>query len=256
MKSFAEKLGLPCRQLQQLLEIEGSGGIDVPYLGYTEVHFQVPGVKALNKDILVVIQNDSTYSKWVPITLGTLHIDMVIEKATSEELQILRKEWKTGVLGAKIEARQAKLEGKIPPMIDQVDHEIKLSRNVTIHPRKAVKFTGMVRLPVLSKQLNVTAEPMQNIGNFHGVHEIESYTTVKLGTKRVAVVLVNNSGEKITLKKGTKIGQLKAANVVPPSLAPQTGMDLNVLKYVQRMESKGSVPEYKKPCMNMEGPKA
>ena len=80
-KSFAEKLGLPCRQLQQLLEIEGSRGIDVPYLGYTEVNFQVPRVKALNEDIMVVIQNDSAYSSQVPITLGTLHIDMVIEKS-------------------------------------------------------------------------------------------------------------------------------------------------------------------------------
>ena len=64
----------------------------------------------------------------------------------------------------------------------------------------------MVQLPVLSKWLNVTAEPMQNIGNFHDIHAIESYTMVKLGTKCVAVALVNNSGEKITLKKGTKIG--------------------------------------------------
>ena len=81
------------------MEIEGSGGIDIPYLGYTEVNFQVPGVKALNEDILVVIQNDSTYSSRVPITLGTLHIDMVIEKATSEELQHLGKEWKTWSFG-------------------------------------------------------------------------------------------------------------------------------------------------------------
>ena len=175
-------------------------------------------MKALNKDILVVIQNDSTYSSRVPITLGTLHIDMVIEKATSEELQHLGKEWKTGVLGTKIQARQAKLEGKIPPMINQVYHKIKLSQNVTIQPRKAMKSTGIVQLPVLSKQLNVTAEPMQNIGNFHDVHAIESYITVKLGTKGVAVALVNNSGEKATLKKGTRIGQLKAANVVPLSL--------------------------------------
>ena len=199
LKRFAEKLGLPCRQLQQLLEIEGSRGIDVPYLGYTEVNLQVPGVKALNEDILVVIQNDIAYSSQVPITLGTLHIDMVIEKATSKELQNLVKEWKTGILSVKVEARQAKLEGKIPPMIDQVDHEIKLSWNVTVHPRKAVKSTGMIQLPVLSKQLNVTAEPMQNIGNIHDMHTIESYTMVKLGTKCVAVALVSNSGEKVTL---------------------------------------------------------
>ena len=198
LKSFAEKLGLPCRQLQQLLEIEGSGGIDIPYLGYTEVNFQVPGVKVLNKNILVVIQNDSTYSSRVPITLGTLHIDIVIEKVTSEELQHLGKEWKMGVLGAKVQARQAKLEGRILPMINQVDHDIKLSHNVTIQPRKAMKSTGVVWLPVLSKWLNVTTESMQNIGNF----TIESYTTVKPGTKRVAIALVNNSEEKVTLKKG------------------------------------------------------
>ena len=85
-KSFAEELGLPFRQLKSLLEIEGSGGIDVPYLGYTEVNLKVPGVKSLDEDILVVIQNDSAYSAKVPITLGTLHIDLVIEKATSKEL--------------------------------------------------------------------------------------------------------------------------------------------------------------------------
>ena len=191
---------------------------------------------------------------------------MVIEKATSEELQILGKEWKTGVLGAKVEARQAKLEGKIPPMIDQVDHDIKLSHNITTQPRKALKSTEVVWLPVLSKWLNVTAEPMQNIGNFHNVHAIKSYTMVpppwyksytmvKPGTKQIAVALVNNSGEKVTLKKGTKIGWLKAANVVPPSVAPCMSMDLNILKYVQGMESHGSVPEYKKLGMNTEGHK-
>ena len=83
------------------MEIEGSGGIDVPYLGYTEVNFQVPGVKALNEDILVVIQNDSAYSSWVPITLGTLHIDMVIEKATSEELQKLGERVENRSFGCK-----------------------------------------------------------------------------------------------------------------------------------------------------------
>ena len=77
---------------------------------------------------------------------------------------------------------------------------------------------------------------MQNIGNFHDVHAIESYTTVKLGTKRVAVALVNNSGEKVTIKMGTQIGWLKAANVVLPSLAPCMSMDVNVLEYIQRTE--------------------
>ena len=56
-----------------------------------------------------------------------------------------------GILGAKEQAHQAKLEGKIPPMIDQIDHEIKLSQNITIQPRKAMKSMGIIWLPVLSK---------------------------------------------------------------------------------------------------------
>ena len=53
-KSFAEKLGLAFKQLHTLLDIEGSEGLEVSYLGYTEVSLQVPGVKALNEDILRV----------------------------------------------------------------------------------------------------------------------------------------------------------------------------------------------------------
>ena len=107
--------------MQTITEITGNRrvwGIDIPYLGYTEINSQVPGVNALNEDILVVIQNDSAYSSRVPIALGTLHIDMVIEKATAKELQNLGKEWKMGVLGAKLQAHQAKSEGKIPSIID------------------------------------------------------------------------------------------------------------------------------------------
>ena len=150
-KSFAEKLGLPFRQLESLLEIEGSGGIDVPYLGYTEVNLKVPGVKAFNEDILVVIQNDSAYSARVPVTLGTLHIDMVIDQAAPEELSNLGKEWQSGTVGFKVKARQAALRGEGKPMIDRIDHEIKLSRNIMLQPRQATKSMGMVKLPVLSK---------------------------------------------------------------------------------------------------------
>ena len=128
-------------------------------------------------------------------------------------------------------------------MINQIDHEIKLFQNVTIPPRKAMKSTSIVQLPVLSKRLNITAEPMQNIGNFHDVHVIESYTTVKPGTNRVAIALVNISGEKVTIKKSTRIGWLKAVNVVPPSLAPCMSTDENILEYVQRTRAQGDVPQ-------------
>ena len=89
-------------------------------------------------------------------------------------------------------------------MIDRIDHKIKLSRNIMLQPRQAMKSTGMVKLPVLSKHLNVMTEPRENVGDVTSVNSVKTYATIKTGTKRVAVALVNNSGEKVTIKKKKK----------------------------------------------------
>ena len=124
-----------------------------------------------------------------------------------------------------------------------------------LQPRQAAKLTGMVKLPVLSKCLNVMTEPKENVGDITRVHFVETYATIKTSTKRVAITLVNNSGEKVTIKKGTVIGRLKAANAVPICLTPKLSMDSDVLKYVQRMNRVEDVPEYGNMGMKSENPK-
>ena len=103
---------------------------------------ECPCIERVNEDILVVIQNDITYSQKVPVALGTLHIDMVIKKVTVEELNNLGHEWKIGTVVQNVKAKQARLAGGDVPMIDHIDHEIKLLRNATILLRKAVKQLG------------------------------------------------------------------------------------------------------------------
>ena len=92
--------------------------------------------------------------------------------------------------------------------------------------------------------MNVTTEPKENIGDITGVNSVETYATIKTGTKRVAVALVNNSGDKVTIKKGTVVGRLKAANAVPICLAPKSSTDNDILEYVQRMNEVGNIPKY------------
>ena len=53
--AFVERHGLPIWQLQQLLDFEGFGGVEVPYIGYTQLQLKIPGVKDYDKDILVFI---------------------------------------------------------------------------------------------------------------------------------------------------------------------------------------------------------
>ena len=96
--------GLLIWQLQQLLDFEGFGGVDIPYIGYTQVQLQIPGIQGYDKDILVFIQKDSCYSEHVPVILGTLHIKDIIHSATKEELANLGETWELGKLGSFISA--------------------------------------------------------------------------------------------------------------------------------------------------------
>ena len=52
-----------------------------------ETHLRVPEVKAFDTDVHLLIVPDSTHTMHIPITLGTLHIGMVIKSAMKTELE-------------------------------------------------------------------------------------------------------------------------------------------------------------------------
>ena len=91
------------KQLQSILQIEGSGGLEVPYLGYVEVHLRIPENKAFDQDVLLLIVPNSMHTQSTPITLGTLHIHMAIKLATEEELRNLNKQWMRSLVATKID---------------------------------------------------------------------------------------------------------------------------------------------------------
>ena len=90
---FAKFLKLPVNKLETLLDFEPTGGGSVPYEGYVEVRMQVPGIVAFDLDVLMLVICESEYSKRVPVTLGTLHIDEIIHLITDEELWQVDKCW-------------------------------------------------------------------------------------------------------------------------------------------------------------------
>ena len=76
---LANALKLPIKPLQTFLDIEGMGGGRVPYYGYVEGRLGIPGLPDFGKDVLMLVIDDSPYGKRVPIQLGTIHIDMVLD---------------------------------------------------------------------------------------------------------------------------------------------------------------------------------
>ena len=63
------------------LQLRGWGGVEVGYLGYTECTLEIPKVKGFKQDVLLLVVNNSEYRARVPILLGTLHINMILEEA-------------------------------------------------------------------------------------------------------------------------------------------------------------------------------
>ena len=105
--AWVKKLNLKPQQLQSILQIEGSGGLEVPYLGYVETHLRIPEIKAFDNDVLLLIVPDSAHTMCTPITLGTLHIDMAIKLATKKELENLNKQWKKSLIATKLTMKEA-----------------------------------------------------------------------------------------------------------------------------------------------------
>ena len=64
--AWVKKLKLEPKQLQSILQIEGSRGLEVLYVGYVEVCLRIPEVKAFDQDVLLLIIPDSAHTHNMP----------------------------------------------------------------------------------------------------------------------------------------------------------------------------------------------
>ena len=108
--------------------------------------------------------------------------------------------WEVGTLGSFVSARIAQL-GNIP-MINQVDHYVRLTQKVSLAPMQVHKTVGIAKILILSKRLNVMTEPLPVREAFEGIEVIASYETFKQWGNQVTTGPQNGTWE-ITLKKGT-----------------------------------------------------
>ena len=70
-RSKAQELGLEVKHLQTILDLEASGGGDVPYDGYVEFNLDIPEVAKFKEDVLMLVVKDSSYGERVPVAIET-----------------------------------------------------------------------------------------------------------------------------------------------------------------------------------------
>ena len=98
--SQAKKMGLKIQNLENMLDIEGGGGIAIPYIGYVEVQLQIPEIKNYKENALMMVMNDSRYGEKVPFTIGTIHIHAALKKMTKDEWKNMTLSWQSVALPA------------------------------------------------------------------------------------------------------------------------------------------------------------
>ena len=127
-------------------------------------------------------------------------------------------------------------------MINEIDHYVRLTRDVTIPAMQVHKTVVVARIPVLTKQLNVITEALPHREEVKGMEVIPSYETFKQGGNRITIGLNNTTQEKIVLKKGTKI-------TVPPfgvgecPIEPQAGNGNSITAMFSGPPKPGPTPE-------------
>ena len=102
-------MSLKIHSLDNLLDIEGSGGVSIPYIGCVEVNFNIPEIKAYNEDVLMMVMNDSRYGDIILFVIGTIHTHAALEVITDDEWKNLSLAWKSAALSA-YTSKAAKME--------------------------------------------------------------------------------------------------------------------------------------------------
>ena len=89
-KEYCDKCEYEIQPLDWLVPIEGSGGADVPYLGYVEVRMWIPGINSFDLDVLMLVSHTTTcYHKRVPFQVGSRIIDQIVKSLMEERLKSL-----------------------------------------------------------------------------------------------------------------------------------------------------------------------
>ena len=143
-KGYCDELRYEIQPLDRLVPIEGSGGVDIPYLGYVEVRMQIPGICSFNQDFLMLISHKTVhYHRRVPIQVGSHIIDQVNNSITEEELQSLSQSWKLAFMST-IVSKSSQV-GDQEFDLDQVKGKVVTTKKMKIPTFQTVITKGLTK---------------------------------------------------------------------------------------------------------------
>ena len=180
-----------------------------------------------------MVMNDSRYGDMVPFAIGTIYTHAALNVIIDEEWKNLSLSWRCASLPTYV-SKVAEMENF---SLDSVRGNVKAHKATILPPFSTIFVKGKSTVKGHHKRVNVATEHSDDITNSN-IAAVRSYSFIKPGSNKVTVSVRNLTSKEITLKAGTIIGQIEAANAVPPMLAPKSENQLELNKDVKSsMES-------------------
>ena len=239
---LCEDLGLEIQPSGQLLELEGTGGVAIPYLRFVEVNLQIPGIRGYNEDVLLLAIPTMAYAEEVLVMVGSKIIDRALSCMTVGELAYTTVTWQQAHFGAVMSGSlqlSHSSSGKPKPgeklknfswendpvevwksQLDGIKGAVHTTQKVTIPPFHMVKVGANANVKGHCMKVHVLTEPVLGPQLQASVVPIATYGELHPGSSRVPVCLCNLSAHAVEIPAKTVVSQVIPANQVPLVVHP------------------------------------
>ena len=149
-----------------------------------ELNLDIPEVAKFKEDVLMLVVQDSAYGERVPVAIGTLHIDMVLDVVTKEDLENIGRKWQRGDLGRKIAMKQNVLPTEeVPFDLNKVGGSVKITKDVVIKPFHTVRLSAQSKVRHHHKNVHIlTDDIVENEQELPNLEVVPCYGVLKKGS--------------------------------------------------------------------------
>ena len=198
---FCVANGIEINPLAKLVNIEGTGGDNIEYLGYAEASLSLPmGSHMFKTEALLLVLPTTDYLKKVPVSIGTTITDMVVDFINQHKPDNMSKSWK--VVCCATHTR------KLIQSQPNSKRAIKTTKPVTLPPFRTTVVKGNTKFRSHGMRLNLIAESSSGTQLPSGVQCTPTYCTMEPGSSKASVGLRNLSGRPITIPSWSVVAGL------------------------------------------------
>ena len=203
--------------LDKALNLRGAGNNVIPHKGVVEAELTVPHAPEYKEKTLLLVVGHCPYHDRVPLILGTMQLRNIIR--TQKQGQPLTEAWELVSLASEM-ANQPRQKDANFFDLRTVQGNVKLAKDLRIPPGSTARGKGTTPVTVHSCRIHVmTGDEELEEGRLW--QPVPTYTELKAHSGKVDVILENTSTHPIVVKKGTVVGGVHAANILPALIAQQ-----------------------------------